>query len=156
MPYLIDGHNLIGKLPNLALDDFEDERALIELLQKFCSSTQKKAEVYFDKASPGNARAKVHGRVTARYIREGDTADNGIKRHLSRLATEASNWTVVSSDREVQSSARHARARVLSAEEFSEILMQPTFKTENSEPSKMSSSEMDEWLDLFGEEPDEK
>ncbi|MEK6221227.1 MAG: NYN domain-containing protein, partial [Chloroflexota bacterium] len=121
MPYLIDGHNLIGKLPNLALDDFEDERALIELLQIFCRGKQKKAEVYFDKASPGNARAKVHGRVTARYIREGDTADNGIKRHLGRLGTEASNWVVVSSDREVQSSARRAKARVISAEEFSNI-----------------------------------
>lgn len=47
MPYLIDGHNLIGKVPNLRQDDPEDEKQLIEMLQEFCQRTGKYKEVYF-------------------------------------------------------------------------------------------------------------
>ncbi len=47
MPYLIDGHNLIGKVPNLRQNDPEDEKQLVELLQEFCQRTGKHVEVYF-------------------------------------------------------------------------------------------------------------
>ncbi len=47
MPYLIDGHNLIRKVPNLRQDDPEDEKQLVELLQEFCQRTGKHVEVYF-------------------------------------------------------------------------------------------------------------
>jgi hypothetical protein len=34
MPFLIDGHNLIGALPDLDLDDPDDEARLVERLQR--------------------------------------------------------------------------------------------------------------------------
>jgi predicted RNA-binding protein with PIN domain len=112
MPYLIDGHNLIGKLPGISLDEVDDEQALIELLQEFCQSAGKQAEVYFDASGSGHGHARVHGRVTARYVRSGETADQAIARHLKRLGSEATNWTVVSSDNQVQTAARRSRARL--------------------------------------------
>jgi S-adenosylhomocysteine hydrolase len=32
MPYMIDGHNLIGKLPDISLDDPNDEALLVQKL----------------------------------------------------------------------------------------------------------------------------
>lgn len=54
MPYLIDGHNLIGKVPNLRQDDPEDEKQLVELLQEFCQRTGKYKEVDFADQLLGN------------------------------------------------------------------------------------------------------
>ena len=122
MPYLIDGHNLIGKLPGISLDELDDEQALIETLQEFCQETGKQVEVYFDNSASGHGRARVHGRVTARYVRSSETADQAIARHLKRLGSEAANWTVVSADNQVQTAARRARARVISSDEFSRQL----------------------------------
>ncbi|HKJ26874.1 MAG TPA: NYN domain-containing protein, partial [Anaerolineales bacterium] len=119
MPYIIDGHNLVGKIPGLKLDDLDDERELIQLLQEYCLQTGKDIEVYFDKSATGHARARVHGRVIARFVRSGESADQAIARHLKRLGKQAANWTVVTSDGEVQRAAKRARARLISSEAFS-------------------------------------
>lgn len=150
MPYLIDGHNLIGKIPGLRLDDLDDEQELIQILQEHCQTSGKEAEVYFDRSSSGHARARVHGRVTARFVRSGETADQAIARRLKRLEKEAANWTVVSSDNEVRTAARRAKARVLSSEEFSRDLLAEGGVDESGESPAISSDEVDEWLDLFG------
>lgn len=152
MPYIIDGHNLIGKIPGLRLDDLDDEQELIQLLQDFCTQSGKEAEVYFDRSASGHARASVHGRVTARFVRSGETADQAVARHLKRLGNSASNWTVVSSDHEVQNAAKRARARVIPSGEFSQELASGPAGEGSGESPKMSADEVDEWLDLFGGE----
>ena len=150
MPYMIDGHNLIGKIPGLKLDDLEDEQELIKLLQEYCLQTGKNAEIYFDKSATGHARASVHGRVTARFVRSGETADEAISRHLKRLGNEAANWTVVSSDAQVQRAAKRARARVIPSETFSTDLLAESASPGSSDTPTISDDEIDEWMDLFG------
>lgn len=155
MPYLIDGHNLIGKIPWMHLDSLDDEKELIQLLQSYCLQVQKEAEIYFDHSASGHARASVHGKVTARFVRSGETADTAIARHLKRLGKQAANWTVVSSDREVQNYARRARAKLLSSEDFSRELTAERTGAGADDPPKISNAEVDDWLKLFGG-PDEK
>ena len=154
MPYLIDGHNLIGKIPSLNLDDLDDEKALIQLLQNYCQQVGKEVEVYFDHSASGHARAQVHGRVTARFVRSGETADQAIARHLKRLGNAAANWTVVSSDREVVSSAKRARARILSSENFSQELLEESTSSGSVDAPAISENEIDDWLKLFGDRDD--
>lgn len=154
MPYLIDGHNLIGKIPGLNLDDLDDEKELIQILQEYCQLVGKEAEVYFDHAASGHARARVHGRVTARFVRSGQTADQAISRHLNRLGKQAANWTVVSSDRAVLAAARRARARNLSSEEFSQELISERTSTGSIDSPEISDTEIDDWLKLFGDQED--
>jgi predicted RNA-binding protein with PIN domain len=151
MPYLIDGHNLIGKIPGLQLDDLDDEKELIQLLQKYCQQVGKDVEVYFDHAASGHARASVHGRVTARFVRSGETADQAISRHLKRLGNKAANWTVISSDREVLAAARRARARSISSEDFSRELMAEHTSSGSADTPEISAEEVDDWLKLFGD-----
>ncbi len=153
MPYLIDGHNLIPKLPGISLSDVEDELELVERLQQFCRASRHKVDVYFDKAPLGYAGLRSFGMVTAHFVREGMTADQAIAARLRSMKKGAANWTVVSSDHEVQAAARAARAQILSSEEFARLLQGVGSKTgskgdEKSDQS-MSDREVEEWLRIF-------
>ncbi len=160
MPYLIDGHNLIPKVPGLALKDIDDEAQLIELLLEFCRRRRKEAMVFFDRAPLGHPRTRNHGLVKAWYVREGQTADHAIQARLARLGRQARNWTVVSSDRAVQAAARGARAHFISSEAFAED-MALTLKDAPPEPGKrpdsqVSPDEIDAWLAMFGGDPQDE
>jgi predicted RNA-binding protein with PIN domain len=137
----------------MSLQDVDDEIQLVKLLQEFCRVNRKKVEVYFDNAPPGSPGARNYGAVVARFIRQGGTADEAIRKKLVRLGGEARNWTVVSSDREVQANARAARAKVLPADEFAEqlsTLSDATGEEHFQEGSELSSQEVDDWMKLFG------
>jgi predicted RNA-binding protein with PIN domain len=160
MPYLIDGHNLIPKIPGMNLGEVDDETQLIEMLQEFCRRRRKQVEVYFDNAPAGQPRVRKFGSVTARFARAGQSADALIHAHLQRLGRSARNWTVVSSDHQVQAAARAARAKFIASEAFARELLAALVSSETmgealSESgtegeSGLSSEELDEWLDLFG------
>src|SRR3990172_5405302 len=108
MPYLIDGHNLIGRITGLSLDDPDDEARLLATLRSFCARQKVKATVYFDGGVPGRTRPPSGSGLTARFIVPPETADDAILNHLSRLGREARNWMVVSSDAAVVGAARRA------------------------------------------------
>ncbi|HUE97899.1 MAG TPA: NYN domain-containing protein [Anaerolineales bacterium] len=151
MPYLIDGHNLVPKA-GLRLDSVDDEMELIAILQEFCRLEHKQVEVFFDGAPAPQAGTRKLGAVTAHFVRLGATADNAIGNRLKRLGKSARNWTVVSSDRQVQAEARAAKAETISSEAFAGMLRQ----ARNSSPKpdddqKLSQKEVDDWLKLFEE-----
>jgi len=159
MAYIIDGHNLIPKVRGLSLQAMDDEMQLVELLQEFCRQNRKQVEVYFDKASPGGVRARNFGLVIARFVHEGTTADDAIRAKLQRLGRSARNWTVVSSDRSVQASARAVRAQVMPSESFAGLLTQSldeTLDDQGEDPqAAVGDEELDEWLQLFGSDDGE-
>ena len=154
MPYLVDGHNLIPKIPGMDLGAVDDETQLIEMLQEFCRRRRKKAEVYFDNAPAGQPRARSYGLVIARFARTGVSADSLIQAHLQRLGGAARNWTVVSSDHQVQAAARAARAQSIPSEAFAREVID-TLREAASTPkaegeAEISPEELDDWLALFG------
>ena len=160
MPYLIDGHNLIPKLPGLSLKSIDDEIQLIKWLQEFCRKSGKNVEIYFDNAPPGQAGTQGYGRVKAHFIRAGRTADEAIISRLRSLGRGAKNWRVVSSDRQVAAAARSFQAQVISSESFAGTMLaaapedrvDPGVETDLS----LDPAEVDAWLDLFknGEDVD--
>ena len=150
MPYLIDGHNLIPKV-GLRLDSPDDEIELVGILQEFARLKRQQVEVYFDGAPIGQAGARNLGTVRAHFVKLGQAADSAIRARLNKMDREAKNWTVVSSDREVQSAARVVHAQFISSEDFVKLIkhaINSTPKT-NTEDKKLSSAEVDEWLKLF-------
>jgi len=153
MPYLIDGHNLIPKIPGLSLQDIDDEVRLIQILQDFCQKSRKKVDVYFDNAPPGASRTQKHGMVTAHYIRHGSSADNAIISRLNKVGKAAQTWTVVSSDRQVQAAASAARARIMSAEDFylktEKILATNSADDVSNADIELSPDEVEEWGKIF-------
>jgi predicted RNA-binding protein with PIN domain len=125
---------------------------LVAVLQEFARLHRRQVEVYFDGAPAGQAGTRSLGTVKAHFVRAGTTADTAIARRLKKMGRSAKNWTVVSSDRQVQTEAHAARATVLSSDEFARLLQQ-TPRGESSKPAtdrSVSPSEVDEWLKLFG------
>jgi predicted RNA-binding protein with PIN domain len=151
MPYLIDGHNLIPKL-GLHLDWIDDEMELVAILQEFCRLERRQAEVFFDGAPATQAGTRKLGAVTAHFVQLADTADNAIRRRLKRLGKSAKNWTVVSSDRQVQAEARAAHAEVTSSDAFAAMLKQARSSAPKPDSDRnLSAKEVEDWLRLFEE-----
>jgi uncharacterized protein len=147
MPYLIDGHNLIPKL-GLRLDSIDDEMELIAILQEFCRLERRQVEVFFDGAPQPSTLKR--GAVTAHFVQLGRTADDAIRAYLKRLGKNARNWTVVSSDRQVQAEARSVRAEILSSDSFAAMLQQARNSAPKPDSDKnLSPGEVEEWLKLF-------
>jgi uncharacterized protein len=155
MPYIVDGHNLIPKV-GLRLNAVDDEMALVEMLREFCRVKKARVEVYFDGAPPGHNNTRKFGYVTAHFVRKGRTADDAIRARLRRMGKSAKNWTVVSSDREVQASARSAQAKRISSDEFAKQVEEAKFAVfENpNEEQTLSKGEVEQWLKLFEEKDD--
>lgn len=151
MPFIIDGHNLIAALPDLDLSDPDDERKLVEILRGFCSRTNRRATVYFDRGVPGGEPTIKSGRVDVRFVRLPRTADDAIRAHLLKLGKEAPNWTIVSSDREVISAARRAGTAVLHSDAFGQMISTSTnTSVQNEKPmGAMSDKDLAEWEKLF-------
>ena len=155
MPYLIDGHNLIPKL-GLRLESPDDEMELIAILQEFCRMTRKGADVYFDGAPAPHAGTRKYGSVSAHFVRLGSSADEAIRRRLKSLGKSAKNWTVITSDRQVQAEARAAQAGIITSESFAAMLKQARASApKGDEKRKLSSEEVDEWLRIFQERKQE-
>lgn len=151
MPYLVDGHNLIPRIPGFSLQDVEDEQALIALLAGFAARQRTRIEVYFDGAPPAQAGSRSFGRVTAYFIRQGTTADQAIIARLGRLGGAARNWTVVTSDRVILAEARSLHSTVASSAEFAALLGEKGAGGgggKADQPS-VSQTEVDYWLDQF-------
>jgi len=154
MPYIVDGHNLIPKIPGLSLQEMDDEQHLLEMLQEFCRRQRKQVDVFFDNAPPGGVRARNLGSVTARFVRQGATADDAIRKRLVNLGRAARNWTVVSSDQAVQAEARAAQAQSMPSETFARLMMQALDDSRADQgetaDATLAPEELDEWLELFG------
>jgi predicted RNA-binding protein with PIN domain len=150
MPYIVDGHNLIPTL-GLRLDSVDDEMELIAILQEFCRLERRQVEVYFDGAPTPQAGTRKLGSVTAHFVRLGTTADDAIRKRLKKLGKSAKNWTVVSSDRQVQAEARAVHAEVVSSDVFAKRLKRARNSAPKSEEGRtLTPNELEEWLKLFG------
>jgi len=168
--YLVDGHNLIPKLPGLSLSELNDEIRLIEMLQVFSRLRRKKIEVFFDGAPAGNAGSRAYGAIRAHFVRAGGTADEAIRLRLEQLGAQARETLVITSDHRVQSEARAHHAKFLDSELFARELLQvphspippkepqpavkkpagpPQPPKSTKEDPSLSSDQLAEWMEIF-------
>jgi predicted RNA-binding protein with PIN domain len=148
MPFLIDGHNLIGRLPDVRLDDPDDEAKLAARLRTYSARTGRRITVVFDRGLPGGRSWELSGGgVEVVFAASGHTAD-GILRERIRRARDPRGLTVVTSDREVIAAAQARGARVMRSERFAAQLGGPqTASTEQD--VHLSAEEVEEWLKVF-------
>ena len=85
MHYIIDGHNLIPKIPGLKLSDPEDEKKLIDLLIPFLRLTRSRARVFFDRATDGQSGERNFGLLKAVFVPAGQSADSAIIAHIHNI-----------------------------------------------------------------------
>lgn len=153
--YIIDGHNLIGKLSSLSLSDPDDERRLVDRLQIFARMRRKLVEVYFDGAPPGQAGTRSVGMIRVHFVPQGVTADSAISARLAELGRRARNCTVVSSDRKVQMDARHRQASIIPSERFAIELDQAQSAAEAQPAESKGARDLEVFYDIFGIDPDQ-
>lgn len=152
MRWLIDGHNLIGAMPTLRLDDPNDEEKLLEYLRRYRARTGHQLTVIFDAGlsyQPGQTIKR--GGITVHFASPRKTADQLIKRRLRRVKNPQA-VKVVSSDQAVQQAARQAKIRVVSAREFGQQLLasgSESAEADNQADIQLSPDEVEEWLEIF-------
>lgn len=155
MPYLIDGHNLIARLPDIDLADPNDEAKLVTKLKGLVAKKRGRMQctVIFDCGLPGgySAMSTKSVQVIFAAVQHSD-ADRLLKLHIRRTR-DPSNWTVVSSDQAVLDCARAHKMKWLTSAEFVDKIVddRPEEDARGEEVDiQVSEAEVDEWLDLFG------
>ncbi len=140
MPILIDGHNLIGRMADLSLDDPDDLVRLVERLRRYHARTGKRVMVFFDRGLPGGVSRQLsrHG-VKVLFASGVDSADTMILRRL-RAYRNPVELTVVSSDQALIAEAEAIGARVVRSEDF---IPQLHPAPQDSAPAKPAPSEAD-------------
>lgn len=152
MPYMIDGHNLIGKLSDISLDDPNDEALLVQKLSGFAARTGRECVVIFDHGLPGGSSRMGTRKVQVVFASGRSTADRVMIERINKIP-DPRGWVVVSSDREVMSCARRRNMSTLHSDEFVTLMQSPPKQVvdegERSDVS-LSDDEVNEWMDLFG------
>ncbi|MEA3336555.1 MAG: NYN domain-containing protein [Chloroflexota bacterium] len=137
MLVVIDGHNLIGVIPDIDLADPDDEWQLVQRLRSYCAATKQRLTVVFDPgegSSPGWALSSQ--RVQVRFAAPGQEADALILQIVGHHRT-SSTITVVTNDRALSNLVRAAGGQVRSASEFARHLL----------PSSARSTPVDDPID---------
>jgi predicted RNA-binding protein with PIN domain len=125
MPYLIDGHNLIGQLPDISLADPHDEAKLVLKLIGFAARMQTKCTVVFDKGVTSGRSHLSNGVIDVIFAPPRSTADRIMIGRI-RETPDPRYWIVVSNDHEVLSCARGRKMKVLRSAEFARELKTPS------------------------------
>ncbi|MEM6281866.1 MAG: NYN domain-containing protein [Chloroflexota bacterium] len=149
MPYLIDGHNLIGQLPDISLHDPNDEVKLVNKLRSFCARTNKKVFVIFDRGIPGGKSKLSNSTVRVSFAARPGEADDIMLNRIHE-AKDTHKWIVVSSDLRVLNAARQRGMKGLRSREFAKQLEAPPPPPRDEHPHPfITRKEVEEWLEIF-------
>lgn len=152
MPYLIDGHNLIARLPDVDLDDPNDEMKLVAKLRGFCALNRKRCTVVFDSGLPGGRSPTSNHAVEVVFASHQQlTADELLILRIKKLR-DANNWTVVSSDNAILQTAQAQGCMTMRTDAFVKLLSTPARpKPEAGEWTNpiISPQDLAEWQAYF-------
>ncbi|MCU0510562.1 MAG: NYN domain-containing protein [Anaerolineae bacterium] len=122
MAYIIDGHNLIGVLPDISLAQPDDEARLVDRLLSYRAARSGDMVVFFDGSPAGAPVARRSGPASAgidvRYAPAGQSADDAIVEYL-RGRRQPGQYAVVTNDQGLIARVRALGASVLTASQFS-------------------------------------
>ena len=156
MPILIDGHNLIGQMRDLALSDPDDEQKLVERLKRYAARANKRITVIFD---PGRhtlpslwTSNSQNGLVRIVFARAGEKADDVIRVRVSE-ERDKQGLQLVTSDAAVANFARACGIRnVTSSGDFIRV-MEQAMRPASGPEKPLPHREYENWSDVFREPP---
>ena len=128
MALIIDGHNLIGAMPDIHLNEPEDEARLLARLRAYRSFSGQDLVVFFDSgdlpAPMGQASNRSSPGVSVRFSRPGQTADDAIVAFLQGRP-QPGQYAVVTNDVELIWRVQSAGASAVRASDFVTKLARP-------------------------------
>lgn len=150
--FIIDGHNLIPKVPGVKLEDSEDENQLVEILNEYCRLGRAQVDVFFDGAPKPSFSQRKSGLVHAHFVRKGLSADDAIIEYARKQQKPDFLLTVVSSDHRVQAGVKTTGASTMTSEAFA-IEMRRVFNSpaaqQEQKDKQLSPGEVALWMDEF-------
>lgn len=150
MPYLIDGHNVIGQLPGLSLEDPNDEVKLVLLVKRWCAQEKRKATLIFDGGLPGGKSPLSSSQVSVVFASDRHTTGDDLILNRIRDEKNPSALIVVSSDLRIVKAAQGRRMKTQTAQAFAKILAHLGHAPANtSQDPQLNASELAEWEALF-------
>ena len=119
MPYLIDGNNLIGHIPDLSLADGKSRSLLVSRLRRFRKVKNTRLFLVFDGPPQSRLDADRHsgGLLSIIHPEPGMSADSRIE-EIIKAQTDLRRFFVVSSDREIRHFARKHGAKSITCAQF--------------------------------------
>lgn len=160
--YIIDGFNLGFKIPRVAQalrsgDVEEAIREIITFAGRNVPLSARKIILVFDGQRGTYSYIATPPNMRLTFSRAPETADDLIRKHLRGLSS-AGEWTVVTSDREIISTAKAAGASVIRSEDFAAKATQPAAPSSfdrADEKYNPRNVDIDFWLKQFGAEDNE-
>ncbi len=151
--YIIDGYNLIRRIPALnrpgaSLED--QRRGLVSKLSGFRAASRATCLVVFDGTDLAGQTVSSGGGVRVVFSRKPSTADDVIKRLVDQEKNKG-HVTVVTSDNEIMWYAKASGCGVLSAEGFYERIAarESDDRPEKKSDPQLSQREINDWKKLF-------
>ena len=163
MPYLFDGYNVYHAAGHIC---HQWSHVTPDTLCRHIAEDMQKLDehgvVVFDGSRPADSSMDVEPRGYLRivYAGGGNSADDLIEKMISDN-THPKRLVVVSSDRRIRSASRRRRAESLAADDYlTELLARqnqaPPGPSEPEEKQQgLGDGQTDDWLELFGLDPDE-
>jgi predicted RNA-binding protein with PIN domain len=116
---LVDGHNLIGQLQDLSLDDPYDEAKLAMAIRSYCMRDNSKATIIFDNGLPGGLNKQMsNSSVKVIFAPPGTQADTLLMRRARELIDPRDPLVIVTSDRRILRLAFAYGIETISSPEF--------------------------------------
>ena len=129
MALVIDGHNLIGVLPDIQLGEPDDEARLLARLRNYRSHSGQNLVVFFDSGDlPGHTPDMSSPGVAVRFSGLGQSADDAIVDFLHTRA-QPGQYAVVTNDANLTWRVRSAGASVMRASDFIAKLARPAARS---------------------------
>jgi predicted RNA-binding protein with PIN domain len=124
LQWLIDGHNLIGQLQDLDLEDPHDEAKLTMVVKSYCMRGRYKATIIFDNGLPGGiSRELSNWDVTVIFAPPRTQADALLMRRAKEIGQgNLKDIVLVTSDNRILRLAKAYGMETMSSEEFALLL----------------------------------
>lgn len=137
MMWLVDGHNLIGQLQDLSLDDPYDEAKLSMAIRSYCMRSRTTATVIFDNGLPGGVSKELSNSAVKVIFAPPRTSADDL---IMRRAREFGNFremVLITSDRRILQLAHAYGIEAMASEEFALLIgFRPVEAEEAPEPTR--------------------
>ncbi len=137
MALVIDGHNLIGAMPDIQLNEPDDEARLLARLRSYRARNGQSLIVFFDSGDlPASTPNMSSPGVMVRFSAPGQTADDAIVDFLLTRG-QPGQYAVVTNDADLAWRVRSAGASVMRASDFTAKIARPSARSrkEPAEPA---------------------
>lgn len=156
MHYLIDGHNLIARMPDISLNDPDDEVQLILRLRSWAARSKKRqVTLFFDGGIPGGKDVRLSTpQVRVIFASMGQTADALLIKGINKVKNPP-EFLLVTSDQQIIAAANGRKMPHLTSDKFAAQLAAqwqetPPGPTITDDDPAISEAEVADWLAAFG------